>query len=305
MSDDKNGTIIEDSSEFSSRVKLNYEKLSASEKRVAKFLLENEAHCQELTIYQMAKEIDTSVATITRFCQTLGYRGLADMKFNLQRRTVNFVNKDMGIRQDDSINIIKQKALQFTQSAMQDCVVQMDNDDLEKAIHYIGNAGRVMLCGMGSASGVVHTGVGLFLTAGIRAFYVSDTLLQLRNAAMLEPDDVMIAISYDGYAKDMGDAMLMAQQNGVHTILISSVRSSLLGRYADIQFFTPARSMGNAMSITATCVCQLAVLQSLMVGTVSKYYDKLAENSAAQLHLSELKRYDHKQTELHVGRVRL
>lgn len=296
-------TVIESCSEFSANVKLNYQKFSGSEKRVAEYLLQNEERCQELTIYQMAEEIGTSVATITRFCQTLGYRGLADLKFNLQQGTVNLVSEDMGIRKDDSINVIKQKALQYTQSAVQECVMKMDNEVLEQAIHAIGRAERVMLCGMGSASGIVHAGVGLFLTAGINACFVEDTLLQLRSVAMLQQGDVLLAISYDGYAKDMGDAMMMARARGVYTILITSVRDTLLAKYADMEFFTPARSMGNAMSITATSTCQLAVLQALMVGVVAKYYDVLAQRSADQLHLSEMKRYDHKQTEVKIGRV--
>lgn len=160
-----------------------------------------------------------------------------------------------------------------------------------------------MLCGIGS--GIVHAGVGLFLTAGINAGFVEDTLLQMRSVAMLQPGDVLIAISYDGYAKDIGDAMMLAREREVHTILITSVHDTLLSNYAEMELYTLARSLGNAMSITATSTCQLAVLQSLMVGVVAMYYDSLAQRSAAQLQLSEIKRYDYKQTELHIGRMRL
>lgn len=249
--------VIESCSEFSARVKLNYQKFSSSERRVAEYLLKNETRCKELTIYQMAAEIGTSVATITRFSQTLGYHGLADMKFNLQQSTLNLVNEDMGIRRDDNVNVIKQKALQYTQNAMQECIMKMDNAVLEQAIHAIGNAERVMLCGIGS--GIVHAGVGLFLTAGINAGFVEDTLLQMRSVAMLQPGDVLIAISYDGYAKDIGDAMMLAREREVHTILITSVHDTLLSNYAEMELYTPARSLGNAMSITATSTCQLAV----------------------------------------------
>jgi len=297
--------LIESCSEFSARVKLNYQKFSSSERRVAEYLLKNEVRCQEMTIYQMAEEIGTSVATITRFSQTLGYHGLADMKFNLQQSALNLVSEDMGIRRDDNVNVIKQKALQYTQTAMQECVMKMNNAVLEQAIHAIGHAGYVMLCGIGSASGIVHAGVGLFLTAGINASFVEDTLLQMRSVAMLQPGDVLIAISYDGYAKDIGDAMMLAREKKVHTILITSVQDTLLANYAEMELYTPARSMGNAMSITATSMCQLAVLQSLMVGVVAMYYDSLSQRSATQLHLSEIKRYDYKQTELHIGRMHL
>ena len=161
-----------------------------------------------------------------------------------------------------------------------------------------------MLAASGSAGGVAQSAVGLFMNMGFDACSVSDNLLQLRTAANLGAGDVLITVSYDGQAKSTGDAMMLAQKAGAKVILITSVPESLLGSYADICLLTPARAAGNAMNITATALCQLSILQLLMVGAVTRYYDRFREKSRHQLKLSDLDRYDPKQKEIRIVTAR-
>ena len=60
----------------------------------------------------------------------------------------------------------------------------------------------------------------------------------------------------------------------------------------------------NAMNITATALCQLSILQLLMIGAVTRYYDRFHEKSRLQLKISDLDRYDMKQKEITVNAVR-
>ena len=86
---DKNGrTIIEGQSELNSRIGLYRPKFNATQNRIAEFLLADEQAALDMSIYEMAEKIGTSVATVTRFCQLIGYSGLADMKFHMQQQAV-------------------------------------------------------------------------------------------------------------------------------------------------------------------------------------------------------------------------
>ncbi len=301
---DEQHTVMAECSEFASRIQIYRDKLSASERRIAEYMLANESQCYEMSIYDMAKEIGTSVATITRFCQTLGYRGLGDLKFHLEQGAVALVSEDMGIRKGDSINLIKQKATQYTQHSIQECILNADNVEFERAIEAISRSEILLFSAIGSASGIAATAVGMFLSVGVTAAFVPDTLVQMRTAATLKKGDVLLAISYDGYAKDSGDMLMMAKQRGATTILLTSCRETLLTSYADIVLYTPARSTGNALSITATAMCQLAVIQTLIIGVATMNYDHLLKKSNEQLHLTELKRYAQNQSTLKIDRVR-
>ena len=233
----------------------------------------------------------------------IGYSGLADMKFHMQQQAVA-LEGDIGITRSDSVNVIKQKMMQFSENALHSCLMGLDNDALEQAIEAVGKAHRIMLSASGSAGGVTQSAAGLLMNMGFNAFCVNDNLLQLRTAANLGEEDVLIAVSYDGRAKSTGDAMMLAQKAGAKVILITSVRESLLGSYADIILLTPARAAGNAMNITATALCQLSILQLLMVGAVTRYYEHFREKSRQQLKLSDLDRYDMKQKEITLSTAR-
>ena len=300
---EKNRTIIEGQSELSSRIGLYRPKFNATQQKIADFLLADEQAVLDMSIYDMAEKIGTSVATGTRFCQMIGDSGLADMKFHMQQQAVA-LEGDIGITRSDSVNVIKQKMMQFSENALHSCLMGLDNDALEQAIEVVGKAHRIMLTASGSAGGVTQSAVGLFMNMGFDAFRVDDHLLQLRSAANLGKEDVLIAVSYDGRAKSTGDAMMLAQKAGAKVILITSVRESLLGSYADIILLTPARAAGNAMNITATALCQLSILQLLMVGAVTRYYERFREKSRQQLKLSDLDRYDMKQKEITLSTAR-
>ncbi len=300
---DSRKTIIEGQSELSSRIGLYRPKFNATQNRIAEFLLADEQAVLDMSIYEMAEKIGTSVATVTRFCQLIGYSGLADMKFHMQQQAVT-LEKDIGITRHDSVNVIKQKMMQFSENSLHSCLMNLNNESLEQAIDLVGKADRVMLTASGSAGGIAQAGVGLFMNMGFEAFTVSDQLLQLRTAARLGKEDVLIAISYDGRAKSTGDAMMLAKKAGASVILVTSLNESLLSQYADVLLLTPARTAGNAMNITATALCQLSILQLLMIGAVTRYYDRFKEKSRIQLKLSDLNRYDLKQKEITVGAVK-
>ena len=300
---ENNRTIIEGQSELSSRIGLYSPKFNATQQKIADFLLADEQAVLDMSIYDMAEKIGTSVATVTRFCQMIGYSGLADMKFHMQQQAVA-LEGDIGITRSDSVNVIKQKMMQFSENALHSCLMGLDNDALEAAVEAVGNAHRIMLTASGSAGGVTQSAVGLFMNMGFNAFRVDDHLLQLRTAANLGKEDVLIAVSYDGRAKSTGDTMMLARKAGAKVILITSVRESLLGSYADIILLTPARAAGNAMNITATALCQLSILQLLMVGAVTRYYERFREKSRHQLKLSDLDRYDMKQKEITISTAR-
>ena len=299
----ENAPIIEGESEFAARIAMYRPKMNASQNKIADFLLQDEKAAADMSIYEMAERIGTSVATVTRFCQFIGFSGLADMKFHMQQQAVS-LSQDIGILQTDSINVIKQKTLQFSETSLHSCLMELDNDTLEQAVEKMGTAHQIMLCAMGNAGGIVESGAALLMSMGFEAFTVSDYLLQLRTAARLDEKDILIAISYDGQAKTTGDCMMLAKKHGASVILITSVKDSLLSRYADYVFYTPPRTAGNPMNITATALCQMSILHVLALGAVTRHYDRVKEVGRKQMQLSDLSRYDDRQKEIPIGRMR-
>lgn len=300
---DRDKTFFEQE-EYVSRIHLNQEKMSATERRISDYLLENGDQCKELSINELSQRTGASVATIVRFCKTLGYSGFADMKFHMQQGVLNIVGDGTSITTQDSINSIKQKAMEFTRNSIRDSIMNTDNSALEAAIDAIVKAKRVNFFGCGSAGGVALLASSLFMTLGIPSFSTQDSVLQMRTAAYLQTGDVAVGINYDGYMKEIGDALMVAKKAGATTVLITSCHDSLLARYADIILNTATRNTANALNISTTSICQLATIQTLQIGVWLRLNCEINPKMKQLLSFTDLKRYDYKVDEIEFKRVR-
>ena len=300
---EKDSLIFEEYGEYMERIRINRGKMSQAELLVADYLLAHEEEFSHRSIHQLAGEIGVSVATIIRFCKTMGYTGFADLKFHIQQGRVIFPEHDIGIDAGDSINTFKQKAIRFTQRSIEECILNTDNAAFAAAIDALSSADHVLLTAIGSASGIAQAGAGMFLSLGMMAMSVGDTLLQLRTVACLKPGDVVIGISYNGTSKSTGDCLYYARECGATTILITSAQDCILSKYADIVLFTAIRNISNTLNISTTAMCQLAVLQTLQIGVWQQNRQQIFERSRKQLRLTQLKNYGAKQSEIHISNV--
>lgn len=291
-------------SEFVGRIELYQTKFSAKERQIADYLIEHEDSLDRGTIYDLAREVGTSPATLVRFAKRLGYTGYADLKFHVLQGKLALPDHDIGIRSGDSINVFKQKAVQFTTKSLSECIMDTDNHAFERAIDLISHAKSLILVGNGSSSGIAQAGAGLFLSIGVRSYSVGDSLLLTRTSAYLTSKDVMLSISYNGYSKSSTDAMMIAKRAGAATILVTSCQDSLMSRYADVVLYTPARNAANALNISTTDICQLAILQTLQIGVWMHDPAACQKRSAEMFRLTELGNYDGQQGELSLDRVK-
>ena len=78
--DEKNMDILE-------RIHASYYQLTATERRVADYVLAQHAQVQFMSITQLADECGTAEATISRFCRSLKLKGFNAFKIELARHS--------------------------------------------------------------------------------------------------------------------------------------------------------------------------------------------------------------------------
>lgn len=289
--------------EYISKILLKKNVMSERENRIADYLIGGGREIADYSIGELAEKTGTSPATIVRFCKTIGYNGYAELKFHMQQRNMTIMGNDMAITAQDHINSMKQKAVEFSCNAIRDSIMHTEDEAFEKAISEIVKAKTVYFFGSGSASGVALVSTSLFLSLGIPAFTIQDSVLQLRSVSYLDKNAVVIGINYDGYMKDVGDVLMVAKKAGASTILITSCDDTLLCGYADTVLLTLIRNNASALNISTTSICQLATIQTLQIGVWLRLNKKINPKIKQQQELTELKRYDYKQGEIEVGRV--
>lgn len=289
---DKNNDMVQDTEEYVSRIRAKYGIMSESEKKIADYILSLNYAEEDDSINNLAAATGTSVSTIVRFCKTLGFKGYAEFKFYCQKGILSPFSGKVEISSGDSVGTIKQKVVEFTKNAINNSIINTDNDEIDKAIEALSYARQILICGEGSASGIALLAVNTFMNLGIPSYVVQDPLTQIRTASFLGEQDVVIGITNCGYIKDVVDTLMVAKEHGAKTICITGMADSLVTRYSDICLCTTLRDNQSPLDLPTTTICQMITLHTLQIGYIVRNNKSTEDNVKKLYQLSELKRYD-------------
>lgn len=290
-------------SDFANRIALYSKILSRTEKEIAQYMLQNEESISDYSIHMLAQNIGVGVASIVRFSKTLGYSGFSDMKFQIEQGRLIIDKRDVGVVQTDDANVVKQKVLNYAQTYLERCIININNATLTKVSDAIASAKKVGILGAGSADGIAQAIASMFMSMGVMAISASDPMVKIRLASYLEKGDVLIGLSFSGYSKSVGDALYFAKRNEATTVLLTAYRNSLLSKYADYELYTPARTRGNALNIFTSAMCQLALLQIIQALVSQKEVEHIKDHEKRLKSSGNMQRYDIHQGSIQHGRI--
>ena len=64
-------------------ISVMYDQFFDSEKKIAKYILNNHKKVVDMTVSELAKESDVSEASVSRFCKRIGVKGFHQLKIGL------------------------------------------------------------------------------------------------------------------------------------------------------------------------------------------------------------------------------
>jgi len=261
--------------DFVTRVQQAYGSLRRSEKKIADYLRKNSGWRLDVSITELAKRLEVSEATVSRFCRSLGYRGFQDLKLSLAtdlHSVDEFQNIPMDIVETDGPAVVGKKLSDTLSNAIVETHRNLDMDRVNTAVDEIAKAKRVELYGVGGAYAVAIEANHLFLKAGVNCVAYSDGYMQTVTASMLEKNCVAVGLSHTGLSMDVVNALKIASESGAVTIGITSSRASPLARVSDICLCTPPRSRDIPLygDFMEARVSQLYVIDLLYLGIIFK-----------------------------------
>jgi DNA-binding MurR/RpiR family transcriptional regulator len=253
--------------------------LRPAQRRVAEAVLHDPAGTAELPIGRLAQRCATSVATVMRFCRSVGFHGYPELRLALARETGREAAGEGAvlspdIDRDDSLADIVAKIAFNDAAAVQDTAATLDLDALAGAVGAVAAARRIDVYGIG-ASGFAGQDLHQKLhRIGLLAFAWPDPHAALTSAALLDADCVAIGISHTGSTVDTVDALRAARESGARTIAITNFVPSPLTAHADLVLATAARETTFRSGAMASRIAQLAVIDCLFVGVAQRSYDR-------------------------------
>ena len=210
-------------------------KMSPAERRVADLVLSDLDFAVHTHTTDIASRAGVSAATVTRFCRSVGCRGLRELKLDLAKI---LAVGDRYLHPRTTVIRTSEAATEIVSRihrSLDALVEQVSGETLKRAASAVAGAKRVLVFGGGGGSSMVAMECeNRLFRLGLSASHCNDAQLQLMMAATLTTHDVLIALSITGRYEPIIQATVVAGEYGAHTIAVTAPDSPLARVTADV-----------------------------------------------------------------------
>lgn len=264
---------------FLSLIKTKLDTFTKSERKIAEYILKNHNDILDATITELAEKINTSDASIARFCKTLGCKGYQDFKIRLAKEILpKYKQLNVSIEKNDTPEILCQKIFNCEIATLHENLEIVNVDTLKEAAEHIKSADHVEIFGSGGSFIIGQDIKHKFLKIGIRCSVISDIDMQSMSASLLKKGDVVIGISHSGGTKSIFHCLDIAKKNGAFIILLTATAKSPMSRLADIVIPVISKETLFKSESNAARIAELVIMDVILAILVSdnnyKNYDR-------------------------------
>lgn len=248
------------------RIKSAMESLKPSERIVADYVLKDPERVVQMSIAELAYDVEVGESTVMRFCRALDYKGYQEFKLRLAQdlvEPVEYIHENISF--DDSIAHLAQKTFQTNARAVEDTQKSLDTEMVEVAARALAGARRIDLYGIGYSFFTTLDAKLKLTRLGLMADAYGDGHLQMMAAATLTKRDVAVGISLSGDTKDVVDALSAARRAGATTIAITNFSPSPITRAADMVLLTSSPETPLGGEVLTSRIAQLCVIDVLSI----------------------------------------
>jgi len=246
-------------------VRSSLDSLRNSEKKVAKCVLAVPAAVVNSSITQLAVKAGSSEPTVIRFCRRLGLGGYMELRLNLARDLPSAQYIFENVAATDSLAEIAGKILNAHREAIANTLNKLNLDDLEAAVTALRSARRIEFYGMGGSAIVARDAHHKFFRLGIACVVYDDPHMQVMSAALLCPEDVVVAVSHTGSTKDIIESAKVARKAGAKIVGILGSENAPLLKFCDIALSVHSQEAALRLAPMTSRLVQLAIVDVLFV----------------------------------------
>lgn len=204
--------------------------LTATEKRIAQFILDDVQAAAALPISEMARQTQTSQASITRFARAIGCKDVRELKVKLAQSLAVGQRFILDVPDLEGVQGIYETIINVLDINRR----ALNPESLNKAVSWLSNARQILALGMGGGSTICAQELQFRLfRLGLPVVSQSDGLLARMMAASVASNDVVVALSLGGYTPEVVESAAIARQYGAKIVAITP-QGTPLAEQADI-----------------------------------------------------------------------
>ena len=267
--DEQNMDILE-------RIHASYYQLTATERKVADYVLTQHAQVQFMSITQLADECGTAEATISRFCRSLKLKGFNAFKIELARHSAPAAKTQT--HSTDTPAGRCQEVGRLAVDAVKQTIDLVQPQQVALAVELIEQAPRVMCIGSGGSMILATECAHMFSTVTGKFYSVSDSHMQMSAVATLEQGSIILLFSYSGATTNGLQVLEVAKQRGIRTILVTRFPKSPAAKLADVVLRCGSNEGPFQFGSVAAKVAQLVVVDVLFQEYFSRNRESCEKN---------------------------
>lgn len=248
------------------RIRSSMSGLYAAEQRVAEAILADPEAVLTSSVTELANRAGASEATVVRFCRSSGYKGYQDFKISLARDLVSpIASLHEELEEGDEPQAVAAKVFRSHIQALEETLAALDAEVFTRAVELLVRARRIFFIGVGTSAPNVLDAQNKFFRLGLSCTAQTDSHLQVMEAALLGPADVVVAVSHSGQTRDPIETVRVAKATGASAIAITNAALSPLAKLCDLVLVTASRETRFRMEALASRIAQTTIINALFM----------------------------------------
>ncbi|MDX9924813.1 MAG: MurR/RpiR family transcriptional regulator [Ignavibacteriaceae bacterium] len=216
--------------EIKSRIQKYYPDLPKNHKKLADFFINNFDKIPFYSVQDISEATRTSVASVVRFAQRIGFLGFLEMREEISKELQNHISNkeifsllDSTATEDDTLTIIANQDIKN----INETLTQIDRDYFDSTIKMILKAKRVYTVGLGVSNLLAQMLAYQLNQVSIDAYALSHSHSTfLEQLIFLNSSDLIIALSFMPYSIETIDAAKYAKKKKIKVISITNSNAS-------------------------------------------------------------------------------
>jgi len=241
--------------DFTQTIKQHLDSLSRNQRLVAEYIINHLDAIPFTSIQELARLTETSVASVVRFTQTVGYKGFSDFKDSLadqvkhRLRREDFYQKLDGT-ESSMAQVANQEILNINET-----IKNIHPDLMKKTIALIDSAEQVHTLGLGISNILAQLLAYELTQIGIRANTLLSGRLTLKEQVLsLTEKDLLIGFSYPPYSEETISALEFASEKNIPYIVVTNQLTAPSALQANLTLVASSENLLYTNSISAICV---------------------------------------------------
>ncbi|MGL5700324.1 MAG: MurR/RpiR family transcriptional regulator [Kluyvera sp.] len=221
-----------------SKIQALAEAKNSGDRRISAFLIERNFDISDLSATRMGQELGISDSSVIRYAKTLGCSGFPEFKLWLaaaNRPSKESTRQEIyeGIEASDTTSQIVDKARRLFASKIDQSLDLLDPQIIDTCARLLIDGRKIVLVGIGTSALIALDINHKLIRSGLNVQFNYDYHTQIVQASLLQPGDVLLAVSARGETAEIVEALSLARERGAKTIAITRYGKNKVSQLAD------------------------------------------------------------------------